>query len=113
MQLRVEVTGRHFSVSVRSPSHEQIVDLQVLLIGSDGRSTAVPPTGSPGERATGMMRTSILLFPTGDRTIELAAGELPPDLDVSELQAVLRNPLARGEHSFASASELVRKPIEH
>ena len=112
-KLSIDIDGTHFRINVRHRSHEQIVDLRVMLLDSGGRLWSVLPTGSVKEGATGMMRTSVLLFHTGDRTMELASGELPSGLDVVELRAVLRNPLARAEHPFALASEQVSAPIGH
>ncbi len=111
-KLEVGVEGRHFTVNVRHSSHEQLVDLRVLLIDSSGRTYCVLPTGGVREYATGMMRTWILLFKTDDRMIELAAGDFPDDLDVVEVRAVLRNPLARAEHPFALASEPITVRVE-
>jgi len=110
-RLTVEVEGRAFKIKVQHRAHQQQVDLRVVLRDSSGRQWSLEPTGRVHEDATAMMRTSILLFPTGDRAIELAAGSWPADLDIVELRAVLRNPLARGEHHYSSVSEAVVVPL--
>lgn len=112
-KLTVDVDGGHFRVSVQHRSHEQIVDLRVVLVDSGGRLWSVLPTGAVREGPMEMIRTSILLFRTGVRAIELAAGDFPSGMEVVELRAVLRNPLARFEHPFAVASEQISVPIGH
>ena len=109
--LAIELEGRRFKVTVRHNAPQQEVDLRVLLRDSAGRQWSVEPTGRLREGMTAMMRTSILLFPTGDRSIELAAVSWPEGLDIVELRAVLRNPLAGGEHPYSVASEAVIVPI--
>jgi hypothetical protein len=113
-RLSVELDGRHFRVSVRHRSHQQIVDLRVGLIDSGGHAWSVLPTGGVREGSTGMMRTSVLLFDTGGgRAIDLASGDIPPGLDIVEMLPVLRNPLARAEHLFALVSPPLPVPIGH
>ncbi|MEO6711163.1 MAG: hypothetical protein ABIP42_16400, partial [Planctomycetota bacterium] len=92
-KLVVEVEKGHYRVSVLHSQHEQIVDLRVVLVDSGGTSWSVLPTGAVRRGSTVMMRTSLLLFPSGDRTIELASGDIllpgqgdaPPDRKFVEL----------------------------
>ena len=106
-KLAIELDGSRYRVNVIHRSHEQMVDLRVILRERNGQLWSVLPTGALRSGASGLMRTSILLFHTDVRAIELAAGDLPDDLDVVEIRVVLRNPLARAEHPFAMASETV------
>jgi hypothetical protein len=110
-KLEVALEDGRFRVSVRHGSHKQLVDLCVLLVDARGERWSMLPTGVVRPGATGMMRTSILVFGTGDRAIELATGAIPDDDAFVELRAVLRNPQARAEHPFALASVEVRRPI--
>jgi hypothetical protein len=111
-QLEIALEGERFRVLARNRSHQQLVDLRVLLVDSEGKPWSVLPTGALREGATGMMRTSLLLPKTGEeRSIELAAGNLPRGRDFVLLRAVLRNPQARAEHPFALASEVASVPL--
>jgi hypothetical protein len=57
------------------------------------------------------LRTSILLFNTGDRSIELARIALPEQPRFVELRAMLRNPMTLGDQPFSAASEPTVVPI--
>ncbi|HUR27402.1 MAG TPA: hypothetical protein VM509_04395 [Planctomycetota bacterium] len=110
-RLEVAIDGERFRVSAIHESHEQIVDLRVVLIDSKGQKWSVLPTGTVRKGANSMMRTSLLLFSTGERKIDLAAGEFPAGFDIVEMEAVLRNPQARGEHKFALSSESANESV--
>lgn len=107
-KLKLEVEGDEFVVTVEHRSHMQLADLRIQLLDEAGALWSLKPTGgftrSPGLLA----RSSILLFPTGSRHIELVRGELPDGVDAKELRAVLRNPGAVGELLFSPACDEVR-----
>jgi hypothetical protein len=103
--LSVELEGKQFRITVAHRAHEQLVDLRVLLRDAAGELHSMLPTGGFIDGSSACARRSIVLYPTGTRRIELAVGELPDNIDAVELRAVLRNPGARGEHSFAAVSE--------
>ena len=101
--LKVTVQEREFRVEVHHSSHEQLVDLRVQVQDRAGRLWTMRPTGTFTTDAEVVARSSILLFPTGTRSIELVRGQVPERLDGVLVRAVLRNPGARGEFLFTSA----------
>lgn len=110
-RLQIEVTGDEFVISVEHRSHTQLADLRVQLLGPEGNLWSLRPTGE-FENTPGLLaRSSILLFSTGARSIELVRGTLPEDLQGTELRAVLRNPGAVGELIFSPASDEVRAEL--
>ena len=74
----------------------------------NGLGGKVEPTGGFVAKPDLLARSSILLFPTGTRKIELVRGQLPGDVEGVEMRAVLRNPGAVGEYLFSPACEEVR-----
>lgn len=109
--LHVTVEGRSYRVEVEHRSHDQLVDLSLRVVDSSGHSLAVAPSGALEPAHGQVARSSILLFPTGTRRVELIRGELPEDVEARELRAVLRNPHARGDYPFSLASEEVVAPV--
>ena len=110
-RLSIEVEGRSFRVRVVHGAHNQVVDLALLAVDGSGQDLAVLPSGELATNRGQIARSSVLLFPTGNRKIDLMRGELPPDADVRELRAVLRNPFARGDFPFSFASDEVRAAV--
>ncbi len=99
--------GRAFRVEVQQSGHEQLVDLRVQLIDAERHVWTLKPDGTLARDATVLARRSILLFPTGTRTIRMLEFELPsdePHAQFVELHAELRNPHATGEGPFSEAS---------
>ena len=96
-----------YTVEVSHDSHYQLVDLRLHAVDREGKTWAVTPSGELVEDLSRVARTSILLYPTGERRIQLMKGALPRDFELLELQAVLRNPYSRGEGDFAAASPQV------
>jgi len=83
-------------VNVRHSSHQQLVDLLVELVDQDGASWSLRPTGEAAPGTSVRARSSILLFPTGARSIELLRTALPADVHVRSVRAVLLNPGTEG-----------------
>ncbi len=108
LHLRLDDESGWFRVEVEHHSPEQIVDLRVEATDGDGEVWSLRPTGVFERRPSITARSSILLFPTGMRRILLLRGMIPPEIDVRELRAVLRNPGARGASVFTHACEQVR-----
>jgi hypothetical protein len=109
--LAVEPSGGGYRISVQHASHQQRVDLQVVLIDAEGREWSLEPNGTPSLGSRRLLRTSILLFNTGDRSIELARIALPEQPRFVELRAMLRNPMTLGDQPFSAASEPTVVPI--
>jgi hypothetical protein len=101
--LKVTVNGRDFRVEVQHGSHEQLVDLRVQVQDREGRLWTMRPTGEFSVDGEVVARSSILLFPTGTRSIELLRGRVPDGMEPVQIRAVLRNPGARGEFLFTTA----------
>lgn len=110
-RLEVERRGDRFAISVRHRAHEQLVDLRVQWVDRNGNVFTSDPTGRTVAGSATLMRTSILLFASGDRRIELAQGTIPASIGATELRAQLRNPLAHGDHPYAQVSEEVVLPL--
>ena len=109
-RLEMRADGGRFHVVMFHKSHQQIAALRVQLKTSDGRLFSLRPTGEAAPSSTVQARTRLLLYDTGARGIELMRGKLPePPVGTRwiELRAVLRNPEATGEDSFAFVSEEV------
>jgi len=107
-KLSIVLEDEHFRVEVRHRSHGQVVDLSVQLEDPDGNVYALRPTGQFVDEESVLTRTGLFLPDTGNRSIRLVRAELPPPGRATVLRAVLRNPGARGDHSFANASEVVQ-----
>jgi hypothetical protein len=109
--LHVGLAGHRLRVDVEHSSHEQIVDLRVQIVARDGELWSLRPTGEAAPDPTLISRSSILLFPTGMRRIELLNVSLPSELDPTEIRAVLLNPGAQSDVGFGPASTEVVVPV--
>lgn len=112
MRPRIEMRadGGRFHVVMFHKSHQQLAALRVQLKTNDGRTFSLRPTGELAPSTTVQARTSLLLYDTGARGIELMRGKLPDAPTGTkwiELRAVLRNPEATGEDPFAFVSDEV------
>jgi hypothetical protein len=110
---RIEMRGDggRFHVVLFHRNHNQLADLRITLVASDGAEWSLRPTGEVAQGSTVHARRGLLLYDTGSRGVELMRGKLPtpPDgLRWTEMRAVLRNPQARGEDPFAFESDEVR-----
>lgn len=95
------------TVEVTHAAHEQLVDLRVQIEDVEGRVWTLRPTGEAAPRADALARSSILLHPTGTRTIELLSIELPDAIEARRIEARLRTPGARDDTLFASVGRPV------
>ena len=109
--LEIALEERRLRVLVRHLSHEQVVDLRVQVRDTRGELWSLRPTGTLERRPDLVARSSILLFPTGSRQVELLSVELPEGFAGSTVQAVLRNPGALGETDFDTASRTVETAL--
>jgi hypothetical protein len=91
-ELRLRAEGGQLVAEVGHASHQQLVDLLVEVAGPDGERWRIGPRGDPGQRADQRARRAILLFPTGERRVELLRTALPQGLEVERVRAVLLNP---------------------
>lgn len=90
--LSLALEGEHLRVDVRHEGHQQVVDLCVRAVTTEGSTLYLNPTGA--WRATSPLdaRTSLLIFPTGTRSIRLLEARLPQELRGAELRVWLHNP---------------------
>jgi hypothetical protein len=113
LHLTVDEDTRRFQVEAEHRSQEQIVDLRIHAVDAGGKLWSMSPTGTFERTPSVIARSSILLFPTGMRRVLLVEGALPPDLEVREMRASLRNPSSRGEAEFTRASDEVQHVLAH
>jgi hypothetical protein len=106
--LALDVGGADFAVAVEHRSHAQLADLYVW-VEAGGQRWFLAPDGTFTRRAELTARRSLLLYPTGTRTIELVRAELPREFAGATLHAVLANPGAPRESG--SVGEPVRSEI--
>jgi hypothetical protein len=88
-------------VLVRHEGHEQVVDLCVRATTSDGRELYLSPTGSWASSGAIDARTSLLVFATGARSIQLLEARVTSEVRGAKLTAWLHNP---GMHPNAPLS---------
>jgi len=88
-------------VDVRHAGHQQLVDLCVRLTDSQGVDWYLRPTGDWTLSEVVDARTSLLLFPTGTRSIRLLQADLPPNAARGRITARLHNPGLRPDAVLA------------
>ena len=101
--LTLQTDARELAVQVEHRSHAQLADLFVWLEDPSGQRWFLRPDGSFVRRAELTARSSLLLHPTGTRTIELVRAALPPEFAGGTLHAVLANPGSTRSAGAASA----------
>jgi hypothetical protein len=74
--LELVTEGAWIEVIVEHPGHHQIAELEVRVDGPDGRRLYLRPSGTYATTQA-LVRTETLLFPTGDRRVELVRAQLP------------------------------------
>jgi hypothetical protein len=94
--LSVELEQGELRVEVRHTAHEQLVDLLVELEDESGARWRMRPSGELAQSADVRARRAILLFPTGERAIELLRCELPDAPRIVRARALLLNPGSSG-----------------
>jgi hypothetical protein len=104
-ELELARDGTRISVRVRHRGHQQVVDLCVQWTAADGTTSFLRPTGGFEEREALDARTSLLLYPTATRPIELVT--LTPPASAGKLRAWLHNPGMRPEAPLAAVGEAV------
>lgn len=97
--------GTRVSVSVRHRGYQQVVDLCVQWTDVDGTVSFLRPTGGFDAHEVLDARTSLLLFPTAARPIELVELTLPAER--GHLRAWLHNPGMRPEGQLAAVGAAV------
>lgn len=106
--LALDVGGADFAVAVEHRSHAQLADLYVW-VEAGGQRWFLAPDGIFTRRAELTARRSLLLYPTGTRTIELVRADLPREFAGATLFAVLANPGA--PRASGAVGEAVRSEI--
>ncbi len=106
-RLSVELEEGVFHVDVQHDSHEQLADLRVQLRDREGILWSLRPTGVFDGNSNLLARSSLLIHPTGQRSIRLLSSAIPEELRGGELRVILRNPGAAGRSLFANACEEV------
>lgn len=90
--LSLEVADGLVRVHARHEGHLQVVDLCVRATTSDGRELYLSPPGTWTPSGPLDARTSLLIFPTGTRSIELVEARVPAELRGARVSAWLHNP---------------------
>jgi len=90
--LALEVGDGRLRVLARHEGHQQVVDLCVRATTLAGVDWYLTPTGSWRQTAPIDARTSLIVFPTALRSIQLIEAEVPEDLQGARLSAWLHNP---------------------
>ena len=88
-------------------TNEQLADLRVQLRDREGILWSLRPTGVFDGNSNLLARSSLLIHPTGQRSIRLLSSAIPEELRGGELHVILRNPGAAGRSLFANACEEV------
>jgi hypothetical protein len=109
--LELEGAGARLRVRVRHEGHQQVVDLCARAVTAGGEELYLSPTGS--WKAAGPLdaRTSLLIFPTGARSIELLAAPVPAELRGAELEVWLHNPGMPPEAPLAPVGASVSRKL--
>jgi len=95
--LTLEVEDDVVRVLARHEGHQQVVDLCVRATRSDGEELYLSPPGAWLRAPPLDARTSLLIFPTGTRAIELIEARVPAELHGANVTAWLHNPGMRPE----------------
>ncbi len=122
--LAVGISGGQLRVEVQHPGHQQLADLTVEAFDEIGQRWNLSPAGTWTADQGVHARMSLLLAPTGSRSMLLVEGTLPtewpPGTDGGDsaaghppegkpairlVRAHLTNPGARGTHRFADVCE--------
>lgn len=90
--LSLEVRDDLLRVFARHEGHHQVVDLCVRATTSDGAELYLSPPGIWTQSNPLDARTSLLIFPTGTRSIQLLEARVPPELRGASVSAWLHNP---------------------
>ena len=90
--LTLEHEGGKLRVLARHEGHQQVADLCVRATLLDGRELYLRPTGGWTGPEQADARTSLLVFPTGQRSILLLEARLTAELAGAKLTAWLHNP---------------------
>lgn len=85
--------------------HEQVVDLEVVLVEPNGRSLHLRPTGDFVEQDLVHARAAVLLHRTGEQAIHLMRFRVPDDVQAGELLAILQNPNSGEDAQFSMVSK--------
>jgi hypothetical protein len=105
--LTLEVQNDLLRVLARHEGHQQVVDLCVRATLASGEDVYLSPPGVWMRGPALDARTSLLMFPTGPRSIQLIEARVPPELRGAKLTAWLHNPGMRPEGPLS----LVGSPV--
>jgi hypothetical protein len=109
VELDVEVSpSGEFRVLARHDGYEQLANLEIEVVDSDAARWSMRPNGEFTRQPGVSARARVLLHRTGARSIELAAGRIPPSLDARQLRATLRNPGIAERYAFSKIGNEVR-----
>lgn len=100
--LDLAADGRTLVIRVRDVGHDQLVDLRLCAWNRAGTARWVRPTGELSDRLV-VARAGLQLFDSGQRPIELMRFAVPEE--VLRVEAVLVNPGAASQDTFALASQ--------
>jgi hypothetical protein len=99
--LTLEVEQGLVRVLARHEGHQQVVDLCVRATTSDGEELYLSPPGAWRRSAPLDARTSLLIYSTGTRSIELIEARVPDELRGAKLTAWLHNPGMRPDGALS------------
>jgi len=97
--------GGQLAVHLSHSGHQQVADLCVQWLASDGSATYLRPTGNFEAGEPRDARTSLLIHPTATRKVELISFRPPPG--PGRLRAWLHNPGMRPDAPLAAVGEPV------
>ena len=106
LQPKVEIASEEGELAVLAwhDGHQQIVDLEVLWTGDDGRVLHLRPTGDFVADQLVHARAGLLLHPTGQLPIRLMSFRLPTAFGAGSIEAVLQNPNSEADPQFSMVS---------
>ncbi len=122
-QLLATLDGQRLVVGVRHNAETQLTDMHFELRSAAGVRASVRPTGELDNSAQAHARTRLLLYGSGQRTVELWNGSLPavPKSNAQdstdstdrwvEARIQLRNPHADASASWGAASDELVIPL--
>lgn len=96
-----------FVVECTHAGHEQVVDVDVVLIEEDGTRWHMLPTGGFARQQPHSARTNLLLRQSGGGRIRLVSGRLPESGQFRRIEAALRNPYWRNSERPRAVSNTV------
>jgi hypothetical protein len=110
--LEVQVEQGRLRVLARHEGHQLVVDLCVRIVHRDGSELYLGPTGRWSAEGPLDARTSLLMFPTGTRSLQLIEAALPEeDIRGGRVAAWLHNPGMRPDAPLSLVGTRVWRPF--